>query len=184
MNSDSLSPTAGMESAVAWMKVPASQGLIRRLQRLLLLLAALVGSAGAAATDSDVIAARGTAEAEALAVMDAFLEAFNGSDVEAWADTLVFPHVRLASGTVRIFGDRTEFVAAMDMAAFAANTGWRRSSWDDMQIVQSSPDKVHIRVRFSRFDAEDNLLASYDSLYIIEPVDGRWGVRARSSFAP
>ena len=39
-------------------------------------------------------------------------------------------------------------------------------------------------LRFSRFDAEDELIASYDSLYIIEPVDGRWGVRARSSFAP
>jgi hypothetical protein len=53
-----------------------------------------------------------------------------------------------------------------------------------MAVVQSSALKVHIRVRFSRFDANDQLMASYDSLYIIEPVDGRWGVRARSSFAP
>ncbi len=162
---------------------PGVRQLVHYLSRMLLCFA-LAGSAWAAEDDREAMAARGAAEAEALAVMDAFLDAFNASDVEAWADTLVFPHVRLASGTVRVFGNRAEFVAAMDMVAFAASTGWRRSAWDDMQIVQSSPEKVHIRVRFSRFDAQDDLIASYDSLYIIEAADGRWGVRARSSFAP
>ena len=27
-------------------------------------------------------------------------------------------------------------------------------------------------------------MASYDSFYVVERIDGRWGVRARSSFAP
>ena len=126
----------------------------------------------------------GVAQTRALAVMDAFLAAFNAADVRAWADTLLFPHVRLASGEVAVYPDRQSFIDAMDMAAFAAQTGWRYSTWDDMAVIQSSPDKVHIRVRFSRFDDEDALIASYDSLYIIEHVDGRWGVRARSSFAP
>ena len=124
------------------------------------------------------------AEVDALAVMEAFLEAFNGRDVAAWADTLVFPHLRMASGTVVVYQNRDEFIEAMDLDAFAENTGWRRSTWDDMAVVQSSARKVHVRVRFSRFDADDALMATYDSLYIIEPVAGRWGVRARSSFAP
>ena len=124
------------------------------------------------------------AESRAMAVMDAFLAAFNASDVPAWADTLLFPHVRLASGQVHVYPDRASFIDSMDMAVFAARTGWRYSTWDDMAVVQSSLEKVHIRVRFSRFDANDTLLASYDSLYIIEQADGRWGVRARSSFAP
>mgnify|MGYP001820725507 CR=1 FL=1 len=124
------------------------------------------------------------AEVQAIAVMEAFLETFNARDEAAWADTLVFPHLRMASGTVVVYQNREEFLAAMDLDAFAANTGWRRSTWDDMAVIQSSAQKVHIRVRFSRFDANDELIASYDSLYIIEPVDGRWGVRARSSFAP
>jgi len=153
----------------------------------LLLLAALAFLPAAAAADgvagekNDAVRA---AEAQALAVMDAFLAAFNASDVPAWADTLLFPHVRLASGRVVVYPDRQSFIESMDMAAFAAQTGWYYSTWDDMAVVQSSPDKVHIRVRFSRFDAEDALIASFDSLYIIEQVDGRWGVRARSSFAP
>jgi hypothetical protein len=124
------------------------------------------------------------ARARALAVMEAFLLAFNARDEEAWADTLVYPHVRMASGGVVVYQDRDAFLAAMDLDAFAENTGWRRSTWDDMAVVQASPDKVHIRVVFSRFDADDELIASFDSLYIIEPVNGRWGVRARSSFAP
>ncbi len=124
------------------------------------------------------------AEIAAREVMDDFLRAFNARDEQAWADSLVYPHLRMASGNVVVYPDRQTFVDAMDLDAFAASTGWRRSRWDDMEVIQSSPEKVHIRVRFSRFDANDALLSSYDSLYIIEQVEGRWGVRARSSFAP
>jgi len=124
------------------------------------------------------------AEIQALAAMEAFLDAFNNRDEAGWADSLVFPHVRMASGTVVVYQDREEFLSAMDLDAFAENTGWRRSTWDDMSVIQSSAQKVHIQVRFSRFDANDDLIASFDSLYIIEPADGHWGVRARSSFAP
>lgn len=124
------------------------------------------------------------AESAALDVMNEFMRTFNDSDVEGVADTLVYPHVRLASGQVRIFEDRDAFVDGMDMAAFASSTGWRRSRWDDMEIIQGSASKVHVRVRFSRFDEHDQVLASYDSLYVVEQVNGRWGIRARSSFAP
>ena len=147
------------------------------LMIVLLVQPAVAATAGAA----DAVA---EAEMQAIAVMEAFLEAFNNLDEAAWADTLTFPHVRIASGTVVVYPDRNEFIAAMDLDAFAETTGWRRSTWDDMAVIQSSARKVHIRVRFSRFDAEDELIASYDSLYIIEPKNGRWGVRARSSFAP
>ena len=144
----------------------------------------LLAQQAVAAGTPDAVDAVAEAEVQAIAVMEAFLEAFNNRDEAAWADTLTFPHVRIASGTVVVYQDRNEFLAAMDLHAFAENTGWRRSTWDDMAVIQSSARKVHIRVRFSRFDAQDELIASYDSLYIIEPKDGRWGVRARSSFAP
>jgi hypothetical protein len=123
-------------------------------------------------------------EAAALAVMDAFLVAFNARDEAAWADTLHFPHVRLASQTVTVYPDRETFLEAMDMDVFAAAYGWQYSTWDDMSVIQSSDRKVHVQVVFSRFNADDELLASFDSLYVIELVDGRWGVRGRSSFAP
>lgn len=124
------------------------------------------------------------AEAAARAVMTAFLDAFNARDESAWADTLHFPHVRIASGSVVVYPDRSAFLDAMDLNAFAEQTGWDYSTWDDMQIVQASPDKVHIAVTFTRYDPKGVELASYASLYVVENLDGRWGVRARSSFAP
>jgi hypothetical protein len=123
-------------------------------------------------------------EFEARVVMDAFLAAFNARDVDAWAETLHYPHVRLASGAVALYHDRAAFVAAHDLEVFAARSGWHHSTWDDMRVVHAGPDKVHIAVRFTRHDGAGGVLGSYESLYVVERVDGRWGVRARSSFAP
>ena len=124
------------------------------------------------------------ANTEALKVMDAFMAAFNARDTSAWADTLLYPHVRFASGKVAIFQDRDAFVAANHIDKLIAGERWDHSAWDSMQVVQSSPDKVHITVSFSRYRADGTKYATYPSLYIVERVDGRWGVRARSSFAP
>jgi len=145
---------------------------------LLLVLPALLAPPAIAATPEQA------AIRDALAVMDAFMAAFNAKDVPAWADTLVYPHVRIASGRVAVFPDRDAYIAAHDMNAFANSTGWARSTWDDLQVIQASPDKVHIAVKFTRYDADDKVISAYDSLYVVERVEGRWGVRARSSFAP
>lgn len=163
---------------------------IRRALMVALLVATSHGLPAFAAAPSPTTATEPAgAEQEAavraaLGVMDAFLAAFNARDVAAWADTLVYPHVRIASGKVAVFPDRDAYIATHDMNAFAAGTGWARSAWDDLEVVQASPDKVHIAVRFTRYDAEDRVISAFDSLYVVERVDGRWGVRARSSFAP
>lgn len=129
-------------------------------------------------------AAAESAQSPAAKVMDAFLAAFNARDVSAWAETLHFPHVRLASGEVAVYPTRADFVAAMDLDAFAQSTGWDHSTWDAMTVLQESDDKVHIMVTFSRFNAAGEKISTYDSLYVVENIHGRWGVRARSSFAP
>ena len=40
---------------------------------------------------------------EAMNVMDQFLEACNDRDIEAWSKTLNYPHVRFASGQVKVW---------------------------------------------------------------------------------
>jgi len=160
---------------------------MRSLLAIPLLTWALLGLAGpaeAAPAASPTDASTTDSAREAERVMAAFLAAFNARDEAAWADTLHFPHVRLASQTVTVYEDRDAFLEVMDLDRFAADTGWSYSRWDDMEVIQQSPRKVHVKVRFSRFDADDRLLSSFDSLYVIELVDGRWAVRARSSFAP
>ena len=136
----------------------------------------LLAAVGAHADDS--------ANAGALDVMKAFMAAFNARDTGAWADTLLYPHVRFAGGKVTVFADRAAFIAANHIDKLIAGEAWDHSTWDALTIVQSSADKVHIAVEFSRYHADGTKYASYPSLYVVERVDGRWGVRARSSFAP
>ena len=83
-----------------------------------------------------------------------------------------------------MYSTKAEFVAAMGLNAFAESSGWDHSVWDNLEVVQESQRKVHILVTFSRYTASGDKLASYPSFYVLEKRDGRWGVRARSSFAP
>jgi hypothetical protein len=62
--------------------------------------------------------------------------------------------------------------------------GWHRSAWESREVLQSSEDKVHILVRFTRYREDDSVIGTYDSFWIVTKRDGRWGIQARSSFAP
>ena len=66
----------------------------------------------------------------------------------------------------------------------AAMPGWDHSAWEKRKVIHSGPDKVHIDTRCTRYRTDGSVLASYDSLYIVTKQSGRWGVLARSSFAP
>src|SRR5215471_4755376 len=80
----------------------------------------------------------------ALDVTSAFLATFNACDAAGHADTLAYPHVRLASGTVRIWQDRDEAVPAMErgMALLRERAGWSNSTWDHRRVIHAGPDKV------------------------------------------
>ena len=122
--------------------------------------------------------------AAARVVMDDFMSTFNARDEAAWADTLHFPHVRIASGGVDVVTDKAAFVASRDMDEFARVNNWSHSEWDSIEVMQAGPDKVHFKVTFSRFNPQGKRYVTFNSLYILQQVDGRWGIRARSSFAP
>ena len=122
--------------------------------------------------------------AAARVVMDDFMTHFNARDEARWADTLLFPHVRVASGGVIVTPSKAEFVANTDLDEFAKIYNWSHSAWDSIELVQAGPEKVHFKVRFSRFNPEGEKYVSFDSLYVLQLIDGRWGIRARSSFAP
>jgi len=125
-----------------------------------------------------------TAVAQARAVMDEFMVQFNARDESRWADTLLFPHIRIAGGSVVVTPDKASFVAATDLDEFARLNNWDHSEWDAVEVMQAGPDKVHFKVTFSRFNPDGARYVTYDSLYIVQRAEGRWGIRARSSFAP
>ena len=122
-------------------------------------------------------------ENAAMGVLDRFLSAVNARDDEAMCRTFHYPHIRFASGAVRIYESHEDCVAQFDFKRFAERFGWDHSGWDRRTVVQANPSKVHVMVILSRYDAEDALIGQFDSLYIVTRVDGLWGIRSRSSFA-
>lgn len=123
--------------------------------------------------------------AQALKSLDDYMAAFNARDEAAWADTLNYPHVRIAGGEVRVWQTKQEYMDAFDFDSFAERAGgWSRSEWDKKEVIQASKDKVHVAVQFSRYDKDNKKVSTYESFYVLTNKDGHWGTLARSSFAP
>ncbi len=123
------------------------------------------------------------AVAQAMQTLDAFMLAFNNRDMAAWAKTLNYPHVRFASGGVTVWEDGSTFSERAPFAALV-KTGWDHSHWIQRDVVLASPRKVHLATIFQRFNANNEVIGTYESLYIVTKVKGRWGIQARSSLAP
>lgn len=123
------------------------------------------------------------AVAGAMQAMDDFMLSFNARDPQAWAKSLNYPHVRFASGTVTVWESAEEFAKTQAFVALPAS-GWDHSHWLTRDVTLAAPGKVHIATVFQRFNSDNEVIGTYESLYIITNVDGHWGTQARSSLAP
>jgi hypothetical protein len=122
-------------------------------------------------------------ETQALRVLDEFIAAFNQRDGDAFAATLNYPHVRIASGTVTVVASPEDHTRTYRARAGLIEPEWDHSAWDSREVIHSSDDKVHLAVRFTRYDKSGNALNTYDAVYVVTCVDGHWGIQARSSSA-
>lgn len=143
----------------------------------------LIGaSQGAAAqTDGSYKPSR-QEQADINKVLDDYLSTFNAKDLKGWESTYHFPHYRLASGKMSVL----EKAGLRDSAAvfgLLQKAEWNYSKWDHRNIVQASPNKVHVDTKFTRYRKDGSKVASYESLYVLTKEEGRWGVKMRSSFA-
>lgn len=126
------------------------------------------------------------ATAGAMAATDAFMSGFNAGDARAHAESLHYPHLRLASGTVRIWETLEAAVAAMEQSFPRLRTlGWDHSGWDHRRVIHVGPGKVHLDVQFTRYRADGSVIGVYPAVYVVvEGDDRRWRIQCRSSFAP
>ncbi len=124
-----------------------------------------------------------SSEAIAMTVLDAFMRTFNQRDPAGHVATYHFPHYRLARGEMAVFATLEEGETA-HRSLFEAlpKTGWHQSEWLRRTIVGASATKIHVATRFRRLREDGSVIGEYDSLYVLAKVDGRWGVRMRSSF--
>jgi hypothetical protein len=117
---------------------------------------------------------------EAMAVLDRHLIALNARDAAGLADTLHFPHYRLAGTRMRVW--QTSETYFSDFLA-RAGEGWHHTRWDFRNVISASRDKVHIDLQFTRFRADDSALGSFRSIWVITSIAGKWAAQLRSSFA-
>ena len=143
------------------------------------LLFALLFSANVSAQEGE----NSAAIAGAMTALDEFMVAFNQRDPEAWAATLNYPHVRFASGTVTVWDSAAEFAQTSAFERLP-RTGWDHSQWVSRDVTLVSSGKVHISTVFQRLNADNEVIGTYQSLYIVTNVNGHWGTQARSSLAP
>jgi hypothetical protein len=115
------------------------------------------------------------------AVMAAHLIALNAQDPDALAATMHFPHYRLSGGVMRVWETPDTYLADFHKRASGE---WHHTRWDSIDVLMASVDKVHLDVRFTRFRADDSVLAQHRSLWVISEIKGVWAAQLRSSFAP
>ena len=120
----------------------------------------------------------------AIAKVEEYLNAFNSRDPVAWAATLNYPHLRIASGELRVSETEEEFANQMDFDVFAERFEWDHSEWDEIEAIQVAENGVNVALTFSRYNAAGDVVSTFNTLYLVTNDNGRWGVLARSSFAP
>jgi len=118
------------------------------------------------------------------AVLDSFMVNFRQPlevYIKRHLQTYLFPHVRIASGTVTVIPNADSLPVNYWKARMPAD--WDHSAWVTRKILQASANKVHVAVVFRRFKKDNTVIADEASLYILEKVNGKWGIRGRSSYA-
>jgi hypothetical protein len=122
--------------------------------------------------------------AAAMKCLDDFMDAWNAHDLKALQDAMNFPHVRLNGDNSLSVSSRSAMTQKRLERMQKGLKGWHHSAWAKREIVAASTNKVHIQTRFVRYRADNSVLTSFDSLYVVTKKNGHWGVRLRSSFAP
>jgi hypothetical protein len=117
----------------------------------------------------------------ALGTLDAYMAGINAGNEAAVNAACNFPHVRLAGGKVVVWQKNGDYKLADFLAR--AGDGWARSQWDERTPIHVGRDKVHLKVVFSRYRADNSLIGRFETIYIVTLQNGHWGIQARSSFA-
>lgn len=125
-------------------------------------------------------------ETEATKIIDEFFNAFNAHDSKAYLATFHFPHIQInGKGDVILVPTASDILPLDNVIDYLFRTEeWDHSVLDSAELIHASEVKVHLKIEFSRYKKDGSRYASYNAFWIITKKDGKWGVQARSSYAP
>jgi hypothetical protein len=115
-----------------------------------------------------------------MEVLDRFMAALNARDQTALLASMHFPHYRLAGVKMRVWEqpDASYFAGFLSRAG----DGWHHTNWDFRRVIAAGPEKAHFDVQFTRYRADNSVIGSFRSLYIVTRCDDVWAIAIRSSF--
>jgi hypothetical protein len=117
---------------------------------------------------------------EAERLVRARFAAWNRADSRGLRAVLHVPHVSLPGHRLAIRESEPDLLRSPDFRALASVEGWHASALDDVDVHQSSPDKVHCAVRFGRNAADGARYANGQAVYVVTNQEGRWGIQVSS----
>jgi hypothetical protein len=103
------------------------------------------------------------------------MAALNSSDQPASLAALHFSHYRLAGGRMRVWDQPGAYLG--DFLA-RAGADWHHSEWDFPKVIAAAPRKVHLDVQFTRYRADNSVIGSFRSLWVVTEHAGRRAVAA------
>ena len=123
-----------------------------------------------------------------IEAVEAFIRTFNAQDHERQADTLNYPHIRLANGRFTTIENAEAFIEGSRRGeARLQEEGWHHTVVASLEVVHAGKDKVHIAIRNDRCRADGTVYHSFDTSFLRgaspsrSPAEGSSGSRPSST---
>jgi hypothetical protein len=122
------------------------------------------------------------AEAAAIETLDLHLEARNNLDADLIASANNYPNVRMLVDNIQVFETHEIYQSVEENITMPnlASSEWDHSEWDEVRVIQSSADKVHLAVEWSRINKDGDRYLSRLQFYFVTNYEGHWGIQIRS----
>ena len=117
----------------------------------------------------------------ALEVMEKHISALNERNTLKLSSTLHFPHFRLVGTSLKVWETADRY---FDDFTARAGENWAYTKLASIIIISANANKVHLDVQINRFNAQDQLIADFRSIWVITEIGGVWAAQLRSSLAP
>lgn len=132
-------------------------------------------AAGVGGLDAAASTRNGAAAVEAV---NTFMQAWNGHDPAKLADTLHYPHVRVADGMVEVWATSAAYLAGPEPGR---QRTWFNTRLDAARVVQATANGVNVIVSISKMGRDGKALSSDEGLVLVTLRDKAWKVQARST---
>ena len=111
-----------------------------------------------------------------IEAVEAFIRTFNAQDHKRHAETLNYPHIRLANGKFTTIQNAEAFIAGSRRGeSRLQEEGWHHTIVASLEVVHAGRDKVHVAIRNDRCHADGTVYHSFDTFWIATLVDGPLG---------